>query len=481
MREIIHSLFVLIYLCLMPGMAFGNIILADTIPIDYGSYEFIRAQDNQLVGAKNLDSFFVKLRALERGEVDAVSVVHIGDSHVQADFWTGQLRALFQERFGNRGRGLSFPFALAESHNPLDVQTTSNGSWQYKRNIFKSGPPMGIAGASIQTNNPEFYIDIVLGDSINPIKFNKITLFNQKGPASFDYTLGKGDVKKADSKKLPAKRRYHRVRSGETLSHLARRYGTSVSNLKRWNGLRTSRINIGQRLAVSRPVYIKPKTPDFTRFAYLANTEYPDSIYAATLFLDAPAYQLIIKGERQSEKQTSTVFHGVAFENTLEQGMLYHAIGVNGATFYHFSKAALFFDQLDLLEADLYIVSLGTNESSSSRFDITEFSKQMDEFLTRLKTVSPKTSIILTTNPAIDSHQKLHSANAEQAAGIIRQKAADFECALWDQKIIMGDSMPNWQKKGLARSDGIHFTREGYALLGELLYNAILKAYAAEH
>lgn len=44
--------------------------------------------------------------------------------------------------------------------------------------------------------------------------------------------------------------RVHRVRSGETLSHLAARYKVSVASIQRWNGLKSSRIRIGQRLRI---------------------------------------------------------------------------------------------------------------------------------------------------------------------------------------------------------------------------------------
>ena len=44
----------------------------------------------------------------------------------------------------------------------------------------------------------------------------------------------------------------HKVRRGETLSSIARRYGTSVSRIKSWNGLRSDRIQSGQVLTVSR-------------------------------------------------------------------------------------------------------------------------------------------------------------------------------------------------------------------------------------
>ena len=46
-----------------------------------------------------------------------------------------------------------------------------------------------------------------------------------------------------------AARIVHRVKSGETLSHIALRYGVSVRNIQRWNGIGT-RIRIGQRLVI---------------------------------------------------------------------------------------------------------------------------------------------------------------------------------------------------------------------------------------
>ena len=42
----------------------------------------------------------------------------------------------------------------------------------------------------------------------------------------------------------------HKVRSGQTLSHIALKYGVSVKNIKKWNNLRTSRINMGKSLHI---------------------------------------------------------------------------------------------------------------------------------------------------------------------------------------------------------------------------------------
>ena len=45
-------------------------------------------------------------------------------------------------------------------------------------------------------------------------------------------------------------RTMHRVKSGETLGHIAGKYGVGVSDIKRWNGLRSDMIRIDQRILV---------------------------------------------------------------------------------------------------------------------------------------------------------------------------------------------------------------------------------------
>jgi membrane-bound lytic murein transglycosylase D len=42
----------------------------------------------------------------------------------------------------------------------------------------------------------------------------------------------------------------YKVRSGDVLGSIAIRHGVSVANLKKWNNLKSSRINVGQRLTI---------------------------------------------------------------------------------------------------------------------------------------------------------------------------------------------------------------------------------------
>ncbi|MGH1384859.1 LysM peptidoglycan-binding domain-containing protein [Kordia sp.] len=75
------------------------------------------------------------------------------------------------------------------------------------------------------------------------------------------YALAKEELAKRE-KPLPQlfemdKRTRYRVRQGDYLGKIARRFGVRVSDLKRWNGLRSNRLRIGQRLTVY------PKKPGF--------------------------------------------------------------------------------------------------------------------------------------------------------------------------------------------------------------------------
>jgi membrane-bound lytic murein transglycosylase D len=55
----------------------------------------------------------------------------------------------------------------------------------------------------------------------------------------------------ATQRSTTVQERTHTVRSGESLGVIARKYGVSVSDLKKWNGLRSDMIRAGQKLKVS--------------------------------------------------------------------------------------------------------------------------------------------------------------------------------------------------------------------------------------
>lgn len=56
-----------------------------------------------------------------------------------------------------------------------------------------------------------------------------------------------------DKKRLEKRTTYHRIKRGETLGGIARRYGVTVNQLMRWNGIRNAgRIREGQRIRIEK-------------------------------------------------------------------------------------------------------------------------------------------------------------------------------------------------------------------------------------
>lgn len=80
------------------------------------------------------------------------------------------------------------------------------------------------------------------------------TVDNDEEPAEESEQVAKPEPKPAKKKaekkaaepSEPAK--YHKVRSGESLGSISEKYGVTIAQLKDWNGLRSNRINAGQRL-----------------------------------------------------------------------------------------------------------------------------------------------------------------------------------------------------------------------------------------
>lgn len=65
------------------------------------------------------------------------------------------------------------------------------------------------------------------------------------------FTISQCNFQYKDELKIMSAIKYHRVRSGNTLSHIAIKYGTTINNLCRLNGIsRNSILQIGQRIRV---------------------------------------------------------------------------------------------------------------------------------------------------------------------------------------------------------------------------------------
>lgn len=115
----------------------------------------------------------------------------------------------------------------------------------------------GISKKELQDLNPQYLHDIVPGverEYILRIPYNYTGKFVENEDSIYKYKdslyFSPATLKKIkESGSTNAQRITHKVKSGETLSHIALKYGVKVKDIQRWNGVKNN-IRIGQKLVI---------------------------------------------------------------------------------------------------------------------------------------------------------------------------------------------------------------------------------------
>ena len=196
------------------------------------------------------------------------------------------------------------------------------------------------------------------------------------------------------------------------------------------------------------------------------------------ILLPYPTNQIEFQTLQSTPSQNQFTLFGINLENS-KPGLLYHAIGGNGAKVKHYLEAAYFTEQTAELTPDLFIISLGTNEAIEHPYVDPKFTNQLDNFVEQLKAKNPN-ALFLFTIPA-DFYKKKTRRNpgVELIRSKLIQYAEEHQYAYWDLFTVGGGahSADLWKKNNLMQPDGIHFTKAGYQLQGRLLYEAIVKGF----
>ncbi len=134
---------------------------------------------NNLNNTNSLFPLLSKLYRIKHFSNEKAVIVHLGDSHIQADMMTSVIRTEMQSFFGNAGRGLIFPYQVIKSNAPVDLISNSKSSWKGNR-ITKADTTIacGISGFGMQscTINPEFNFEFRTIDNKKET-FDKIDFF----------------------------------------------------------------------------------------------------------------------------------------------------------------------------------------------------------------------------------------------------------------------------------------------------------------
>ncbi len=183
------------------------------------------------------------------------------------------------------------------------------------------------------------------------------------------------------------------------------------------------------------------------------------------------------------EKTDSIIYrnfelYGISLEND-DSGIIYHSIGINGASIPSFLRCNLLDKHIKALNPDLVVISLGTNDAYTRKFRPEFYKNNYQKLIDIITKSSPETAILCTV--ANDSYmfRRYPNKNTELAEKVIYEIAEKNNCGVYDFYQIMGgfNSSATWYKENLMVRDRIHFNKQGYLLKGDLFFNAIIKAY----
>ena len=80
--------------------------------------------------------------------------VHYGGSHIQAEIPTTIARGMFQDKYGDGGRGLIFNYGAANTYSSVNYKSTFIGNWSYVKSFQgRKEIPLGVCGMSVDTKS----------------------------------------------------------------------------------------------------------------------------------------------------------------------------------------------------------------------------------------------------------------------------------------------------------------------------------------
>lgn len=421
---------------------------------------------NSIGNSVMLTTFYDKLYQLETQKKGKINIVHIGDSHVQADLFTAKIRRELQSVFGNGGFGFTFPYSVAKTNNSAPVRYTARGNFESFRNMKADlSKPVGLSGMSFETTNSNFTINLSIQDKA--YFFNTLKIVTPKNAQSFAVSLaGKNTV---IERQIPQSVSY-KIKNGDVLGSIANKYNVSLAALKKANGLKSNMIHPGKILKIPTQgtqsksiVTYEPIAISLENAAdhYEFNSEIPLEKIAIVGHKDAKDYAL----------------NGIILENN-EPGIIYHSIGVNGAKGMDFNKFPLFYEQLPTLQPDLVVISLGTNESFDKQTKEVYF-EEITKMITGIRENTPNAAILVMTAPPSVLYRKFQNTYIEEYAELLQENTTVLNYATYDLLAILGGNKgtPKNAAKGYLASDKVHYTKIGYEKQAELFVTGFMHSY----
>jgi len=162
-------------------------------PHDVWHYDFIHYNKNKIQYFGDSSAYqriFTTLDSIALYGEGKLNVLHIGDSHIQADYFSGRMRTNMQQSIkgGESSRGFVFPYSVAKTNNPANYYEHYSGQWNVCKNIQKYETcDIGIGGITLETNSAGAYIEYKMREGeYAHYTFNRVKIFHEMDTSCFD-------------------------------------------------------------------------------------------------------------------------------------------------------------------------------------------------------------------------------------------------------------------------------------------------------
>jgi lysophospholipase L1-like esterase len=374
-----------------------------------------------------LDALMRRLAQTDGKEAGAVTrVLYYGDSIIASDYISGTVRRRLQARFGDAGHGFVLVAQPFQWYFHNDVTHGSEGAWKASR---IAGPIVtdaryGLGGVSFQGYG---------GD---------VAWFGTATRGDFGRKVSRFDV-------------YYLEQPG----------GADVD------------LSVSSTLQKGQPAHERLATRGEVAVPRVHSVRVPDGEARLTL---------------RTEGGGQARLFGVALEREVP-GVVVDALGYFGGLQWYLTRQDHedWRQAMKLRDPALLVLQYGTNENwirgdpKAADHDRSEYERVLGELVDELRALAPEASLLVVAPP--DRAENIGGRVATRAAtpdvvAIQRRVALAHGVAFWSAFDAMGGegSMVRWAKARpqLGGDDLIHPTPLGAEVLGDLLSDAILEAYA---
>jgi len=346
----------------------------------------------------NWDRYKNKILLVRNDSAINVSMLFVGDSHLQGGYSTNAIRELLRSDGFNAGRGCLFPYSIAKTNGPEDYVIKSDASWTYSR--WGQALSIPLAGYVVSTSDTAFTMTLYNKKKYPQYSFKSLTLYHSSDSISL-------------SSDIPA---------------------DSVAHIKKTECLTESAIYFSQRTdSCTLNVTVHTPTQEFSLFC-------------------------------------------IRQKDTLEN-VTVNVLGMNGISYKHYNNK-VDLALLPLINPDLIVIALGTNDIFSRYADTSEVRSSITGIITNVRKLLPEAALLLTTPSDHLVNKRYKNKVLPLVCNIIKDVAKKEHCGIWDFYSVMGgdSSVRAWRKKELVHTDYVHLTKKGYSYQGELFYKALKNA-----